>query len=730
MTQKKSSYNHSEQTQADNGKVFRIALAGNPNSGRTTIFNALTGDAKNVGNYPGVTVERTSSVILIGGCRMEIIDLPGVYSLSDSGENELEYKDFYNGSFDLILNVIDAGSLKRNLLLATELFELKQPTLLVFSMADEAREQGLVLDHNKIKEFTSCESLECTAVKKQGIDELKTRIWKILTQGLPSIPSPPSFGEEADSVIALLAKEITLSGKKAQFAPPDRFCALRLMENAPSFAETEHFTEFKDMACECAAQLVTTENLGSGTFMSELRYGYIEKFFANCVTSLHPSKTISLTDRIDALALNRFLGLPIFLLIMFAVFAFTFIGANPFTRLMGDFFAWGADSINSVWPSAWPDFLRALISEGIIGGVGGVLVFLPNIVFLFLALAILEDTGYMTRAAFVMDGFMHIFGLHGKSFIPMLLGFGCTVPAVMATRTIENERDRKATIFVLPLMSCGARLPIYSMIIPAFFPEAYQALMMWIIYITGIIVALIGARILKSTMFKSENDLFILEMPPYRLPGVKTVFATVGDEAYQYLKKAGTLILLFSIAIFIMSKYPEKKVFDADYDAQIAAVQNDKSLDDHERKEKISLSESNKAAESLEYSSAGRIGKVLSYAFAPLGFDWKVSSSLVGALAAKELFVSQMGILHAAHGNTKEEKGSRLIAALKHSYTPLQGFVIMIFCLLTLPCIGTLSVVYKETKSLRFTVTQALTLTATAYVLAFAVYHAGLWILS
>ena len=382
--------------------------------------------------------------------------------------------------------------------------------------------------------------------------------------------------------------------------------------------------------------------------------------------------------------------------------------------------------MNALWPAGRLEYLHSLIVEGIIGGVGGVLVFLPNILILFLAIAFLEGTGYMARAAFVMDGFMHKFGLHGKSFIPMLLGFGCTVPAIMATRTIESERDRLTTILVLPLMSCGARLPIYSLLIPAFFPPFWQAPIMWLIYLIGVVLALLCAGILKSTLFKGEDDIFVMELPPYRMPTLRSILLYMLERTMMYLHKAGTFILTASIILFLFNTLPEKpkEMYTKDYAAETVKVEQATNLSEQEKKSRIQTLSAEKEKERLQYSIAGRIGNAMTVVFRPIGFDWKICSALIGAFAGKELFVSQLGILN-SFGDA-EENATSLREKLRADYTPLQGFCIMLFCLITMPCIATVAVVKRETNSWKWMFFQMIGLTLLAYLITLAVYQIGL----
>jgi ferrous iron transport protein B len=386
-------------------------------------------------------------------------------------------------------------------------------------------------------------------------------------------------------------------------------------------------------------------------------------------------------------------------------------------------FAALGEGINAIWPAGKLEFLNSLLIDGIIAGVGGVIVFLPNILLLFLAIAFLEDSGYMARAAFVMDGVMRIFGLHGKSFIPLILGFGCSVPAIMATRSIESESDRKATIMVLPLMSCGARLPIYSLLIPAFFAPASQASMMWLIYAIGIVAALCAAKLMKSTLFKGDGEVYLMELPPYRMPTPRSILLNMWDRGVMYLHKAGTIILAASIILFIANSYPKRSSFSTDYEAQLTKIAADSNLAEAAREAAHADLLARQQAEIMEYTISGRLGKALQPVFKPLGFDWRATTASIGALAAKEVFVSQLGILFAV--GDADEESIPLREKLRQSYSPLQGFCMMLFSLLSIPCLATLIIIRRELNSWKYAMAEAIGLFMLAYIATFLVYQIG-----
>ena len=697
--------------------TFRIALAGNPNCGKTCIFNALTGARQHVGNYPGVTVESKGGSFKLNGMDIELIDLPGVYSLSSSSpEEEVVFQELTKPGIDLIINVIDSTIPQRSMYLTTQLAELHIPMLLTFNMADDAKKKGLKYNIPKLEKYFGSPIVQTVGNSSNGVQpllqELARTLAKLEDHGVPML----TYGADVDDAIKAVADKIDeLKIEKYQHIP-SRFFAIKLLEHDTCVWRLD---EFQSVHNEVEAQirhLLDQHAIEADTFMADRRYAMLSGACRDTIT-ITQERRREISDKIDAVLTNKFLGFPIFLAIMYATFWFTFTVAEPPMEWIENFFGWLGEFIGSRLPEG---FWNSLIVDGIIGGVGGVIVFLPNILLLFFAIAILEDSGYMSRASFVMDGVMRKFGLQGRSFVPLVLGFGCTVPAVMATRTIESERDRTVTIMVLPLMSCGARLPIYALLIPAFFPEKYQAFTMWIVYIIGIVIALIAARIMKSTLFKGEGEVYLMELPPYRMPTVKSMMLHMWDRSKMYLQKAGTIILATSIILYLCNTYPEKTEFSQDYDAQIEAAQKAGAAEDDET---VVALENAKQNETLEYTISGRAGKVLEPIFAPMGFDWKISTATIGALAAKEVFVAQMGILYSEGEADEESEGLR--ATLSKTYTPLQAFCMMLFALLSIPCLATLAIIKRELNSWKMAVMEGAGLFVLAWVITTIVYQVG-----
>jgi len=705
-----------------------VALAGNPNSGKSTIFNRLTGARQHVGNYPGVTVERKEGICKHNDIEMQIVDLPGTYSLTAYSAEELVARNFViDERPDVVVDIIDSSNLERNLYLAVQFMELGVPLVLAFNMSDQARAMGYEFDIEKLSRFFGARIVKTVGNKGTGMEELLDAI--VLTakedEGLagksrrrvPSINYGQEIEEELQKIESLIKKSDSITDR---YDP--RWIAIKLLENDKDITARFGSSEINKQVEKSILHIEEILGEPPETAIAGCRYGFISGACQEAVRStIELRHTIS--DRIDSVATNRILGIPVFLGLMYLVFNLVFTLGNLPMEWIDGFFGWLSGVVQGWWPQGSESLLKSLLIDGIIGGVGGVIVFLPNILLLFLAIAILEDSGYMARAAFVMDRLMHKIGLHGKSFIPLLLGFGCTIPAIMATRTLENERDRLTTMLVAPLMSCGARLPIYALIIPAFFPQAWQGRMLWIIYMIGIALAILLAKILRISLLKGEAVPFVMELPPYRMPTIKGTLIHMWEHGWLFLRKAGTIILGISVLLWVTTTFPSlpnsvKAGFNNERNAVMAS-----HLTEREKADQISAIANKEAEASLEYSIAGRVGRALEPLFTPMGFDWKLVTPVIGAVAAKEVFVAQLGIVFSV-GEADEESQS-LRSKLQARYTPLQGFCIMLFMLIVAPCMATFAVMKSESGSWKWAILQFWGLTVLAWIITTTVYQFG-----
>ena len=685
-------------------KSIRIALAGNPNSGKTTMFNNLTGARQHVGNYPGVTVEKKEGRFRHGNREIHVTDLPGTYSLTAYTIEELIARNFLiDERPDVVVDIVDESNLERNLYLAVQLMELGVQLVLAFNMNDLAKAQGVEVDIELMSALFGVTIVPTVGHKGVGMTELKDAVIQVAGAKAPQKPRTVSYGEELDAelagIIPLLEKE---PGLIRGLNP--RWVAVKLLENDREVRQKVERTAADPSAIFSAVEVACgriERDFGDAAeiVIADHRYGFIS---GACQESVKMTVAVrhTISDKIDSVVTNRVLAIPIFLGLMYLVFKLTFTLGEPPMGWIESFVEWLSGAMGSLWPEGSESALRSLIVDGLIGGVGGVLVFLPNILLLFLAIAILEDSGYMARAAFIIDRLMHKIGLHGKSFIPMLIGFGCTVPAIMATRTLETRRDRLTTMLVLPLISCGARLPIYALFIPAFFPEQWRAPLLWIIYLVGLVLAILMAKLLRSTLFKGEVAPFVMELPIYRMPTLKGILIHMWVRSWMFLRKAGTIIVAISILLWVMMSYPK---------APESRLEG--------------LGENRAANVELSYSLAGRIGHALVPVMQPVGFDWRTTTAMIGAFAAKEVFVAQLGIIHSL--GEADEESEPLREVLRREYSPLQALSIMLFCLISAPCMVTIATTWRESGSIKWALLQLGGLTVLAYVVCLIVYQGG-----
>ena len=947
-----------------------VAVAGNPNSGKTTLFNNITGARQHVGNYPGVTVEKKEGRCVHQGVKMTMVDLPGTYSLAAYSIEELIARKFVvDDRPDVVVDIVDASNLERNLYLVSQFIELGVPLVIALNMTDVAAKRGIRIDEDQVAELIGCPVVPTVGSRNEGTAALLDAIVAAARAGAATNPERVRYGREIEDEILKITRALQPK-PDAGPQPPPRWVALKLLEKDEDVLKSLHESWERPEGVvqtvhESTAHLERIFGDEPEAIIADRRYGFARGVHLAAVTD-EAQDRLTRSDRIDKIVCSRLLGPVLFVVAMYAVFQMTFTIGGPLTDWIETFFDWSGRWVGSWWPAGAESPLKSLLVDGVISGVGGVMTFLPNILLLFLAIAFLEDSGYMARVAFLVDKLMHKIGLHGKSFIPMVIGLGCNVPGIMATRTLDSSRDRLTTLLVLPLMSCSARLPIYALIIPAFFPQRYYARMLLLMYLIGIALALISAKVLRSTLFRGEAMPFVMELPPYRLPTLRGTLIHMWERGWLYLKKAGTLILGASVVLWALTSYPRDHSLDRVYngaraeaeadlgepswrlnlgDVRGAAGLMDKLLSEaqlptpspsqriwqllgpeaqgqlqprkgseeqrgrelvaaldgllvrrdlyvpecfssivlgpevrkglaatprlpehavrrlnrklltaaypehlrpapakgirdvsvalgmapesttlaravhalrgpseqarHETwarlarsasdwakvqafmtmreqvlavrsettqglaKLRTSASEVNRLqalglqkqlsealgvlqakgpttytavvelvdevegpldarlvalsrasqTEALRHTVAGRVGRALEVVLKPLGFDWRIATAFIGALAAKEVFVAQMGIVFSLGEGQEGAEGLR--KTLQMHYTPLVGFCIMLFMLISTPCVATVAVTKRETNSWRWALFQLGSLTVMAYVITLAVYQLG-----
>lgn len=697
-----------------------VALAGNPNSGKTTIFNNITGARQHVGNYAGVTVERREGHRSFEGQDLMVIDLPGTYSLTANSLDEVVARNvIIDEKPDLIVNILDAANLERNLYLAVQLLELERPLVLALNMADMAEQAGIKLDVHALQKRFGIPVVKMVGNRNQGTDELLHEVVGVAGK-ISATPFILNYGETIEKAISEVSSSIE---KLTEVKYPRRWLAIKLLENDREIKDAvnkinggDHVLHVAEVARNKTAMLVGDE---LEYIMSASRYQFVGEIYNEFVDS-NSRQELSGSDKIDMVLTHRVFGLPIFFGIMWLLFNMVFtIGEIPQGWIQAGFL-WLGEAISSNLAAGE---LRSLLVDGVIGGVGGVVVFLPSILLLFLGIALLEDTGYMARAAFVMDRVMRAVGLHGKSFIPLLLGFGCSVPAIMGTRTLENRGDRMVTILVSPLMSCSARLPVYTLLIAAFFSEQMAGTVLFAVYFLGISLAVLMSLIFRKWLFPGATEPFLMEMPPYHVPTLRSIMIHMWERSLLYLKKAGTLILAASIMIWFMTNYPTNVEFSQDFDAAKTAA-----TAQHGEQAAAPIIEQlvkKQASEKLSLSYAGRFGHFIEPVIKPLGFDWKMGVGLVSAVAAKEVLVSTMATIYSV-GEIGDDPQS-LQAALKAdpSFNSLVAFSLMVFTLIYSPCLAVLAVIRRETNSWKWPAFSFVYSTALAWLMSFLVYQGG-----
>ncbi len=697
-----------EELAAVRSKTINVALVGNPNCGKTSIFNVAAHAHERVGNYSGVTVDEKIGTFQHKGYTFNLVDLPGTYSLSAYSPEELYVRNhLIDKSPDVILNVVDAGNLSRNLYLTTQLIDMDMTMVMALNMYDELKRSGDRLDIEQLSTLLGMPIVPTTGRSGEGIDTLFDTIIAVF-EGKEKRERHIhiNHGAELERNIRALRSEIYNHGFSDQLST--RFLSIKLLENDKHLIEVvgrrDNDGSIMKLRQELSDSYLEKNGNDIENAITDAKYGFIRGAMAECYEKNKHVDPHVLTEKIDTVVTNRWLGYPIFLILLFVTFYCTFsLGAYPMDWIDA-LFGWLGDLVSTNM-SDGP--LRSLLVDGIIGGVGGVIVFLPNILILYFFISIMEDSGYMARAAFIMDKMMHKMGLHGKSFIPMIMGFGCSVPAIMATRTIEDRKSRLLTILVIPLMSCSARIPTYVILISAFFSH-HVALIIMGLYMLGLIMAVLVAKLFSRFLVKGESLPFVMELPPYRKPTSKAVLRHTWEKGKEYLKKMGTIILAASIIIWALGYFPHG---------------NDSRLS---------------AKEKMEESYLGKVGRFIEPVMQPAGMDWKQSVALLTGAAAKEVVASTMGVLYSSieesdqmadDGGSSEEGALRISQLISRNMTPLSAASMLIFVLLYMPCLSAVIAVKNETGTWRWALFTAFYTIALAWIGSTLFYQIGILLL-
>ena len=720
--------------QSERTKTINIALVGNPNCGKTTIFNAISGSKERVGNYSGVTVDIHKATFKSKGYTFNFYDLPGTYSLTAYSTEEIYVRKFiYEQTPDIVINVLDSTNLERSLFLTTQLIDMDLRTILALNMFDEMQKNKLELDQEELAKLIGIPIVPTISSKGIGIDALIDKAIEVF-EGKDKFSRHVhiNYGKELEQSIQRIRQKVK------EFKPitdkiSSRFISIKLLEKDKQILELlsgyANFDDIKDITNKEVKKIELLENDDSETIVTNAKYSFVSGALKETFKDPEEGKKTR-SEQIDSVLTHKYFGFPIFTALLFFMFWTTFkLGNYPM-----DWIDLGVTTLGDFVGKIVPDgMLNDLLVDGIISGTGSVLVFLPNILILFFFISLLEGSGYMARAAFIMDNIMHRFGLHGRSFIPMIMGFGCNVPAILATRSMRNRGDRILTMLIIPFMSCSARLPVYILIISAFFVK-YQAWILIGIYAVGIIFAFLTAQILNKTVFKNKETPFVMELPTYRLPTMRNVIYHMWDKTQHYLKKIGTIILLGVVIIWALEYFPRTTENTAHFEAQIATVEDNAELSETSKTELVSVIEQEQESDRLINSYLGQMGQVIEPVMRPLGFDWKMSISLLAGLPAKEIVVSTMGVIYQTNADentvslqnklqdevfqTGKNKGKQI-------FTTPTALAFLIFILIYFPCIGVVATIKNEAGSWKWAAFSVMYTTGLAWVAAFVVQHIG-----
>ncbi len=738
---------------SEKSKVINVAFVGNPNSGKTTIFNYSSKSRERVGNYGGVTIDLKTATFKHAGYSFNITDLPGTYSLSAYSPEELYVRDFIvENTPDVVINIIDASNLERNLYLTTQLIDMDIKVIVALNMYDDLIKKNDRFDFITLGRMIGIPFSPTVGSSGKGIKELFEKVIEVYNDNDPTVRHIHiNYGPEVEESIYHIQDKLKI---KENYNITDkissRFIAIKLLENDEGIKKimvnTENYEDIISASQKEIKRLESVYSEDSETIIADAKYGFITGALKETYKSAKVIKR-NTTDIIDNVITHKYMGYPIFILFMWIMFSSTFIlGQYPM-----DWIGKGVIFTGSLISKIMHDsVIKDLIIEGIIGGVGSVIVFFPNILILFLFISFMEDTGYMARVAFIMDKLMHKIGLHGKSFIPLVMGFGCNVPAIMSTRMIENKNNRLLTMLINPFMSCSARLPVYILLIGAFFPR-HRGTILFLIYLSGILLAICVALVLKRVFFRSREAPFVMELPPYRMPTLKSIIKHMWYKASQYIKKIGGVILVASVIVWILGYFPRNIEYSADYIRQIeelnakydpiinSAGPNDNRISEDlpvEKQEQLRAIELSREAERKEKSLIGQIGKFVEPALRPLGFDWKMGVSLITGIAAKEIVISTMGVIYQA-GGVEGDIAESLPVKLQNAvykegkrkgekvFTPLTAISFLMFILIYFPCIGVIATIRKESGSPWWALFTVVYTTSLAWLVSFIIFQAG-----
>jgi len=709
------------------GKEIQIAFVGNPNSGKTSLFNFASRSKEHVGNYSGVTVDSKSAKYKFNDYLLNLTDLPGTYSLSTYTPEELYVRKYIFGEMpDVVINVVDASNLERNLYLTTQLIDMDIKVIIALNMYDELRKKGDEFNFDSLGKMIGIPIIPTIGSKGFGVNDLFNKVIDVYEDRDQSVRHIHiNYGKDVEKSIRNIQDEIW-ENKKITDVVSSRFYAIKLLEKDASanftLSKWDNYESIQQTSEKEIKKLESLITEDSETIITDAKYGFIagalkETYKGNINTRRRK------TEKIDRFLTHKYLGFPFFIFFLWLMFQSTFsLGQHPM-EWIDSLVSLLSESVSNIMADG-P--LKDLFVNGVIGGVGGVIIFLPNILILFFFISLMEDTGYMARAAFIMDRIMHKIGLHGRSFIPLIMGFGCNVPAIMSTRTIENRQNRLLTMLINPFMSCSARLPVYVLIISAFFTKR-PGLVLFSIYIIGIAVASIVAIIFKKTLFKSKEIPFVMELPPYRIPTVRNTIRHMWHKGEQYLQKMGGVILIASVLIWALGYYPKNIDYSVNYKHEISKIEKENP---YNKSELIDNLLSQKHNEQQAKSYIGRIGKFIEPVMRPLGFDWKMSVSILSGVAAKEIVVSTMGVLYQAD---EDESGNNLVSRLKNEknedgknqFTPLVAYGFLIFILLYFPCIASVVAISKESGHWKWAIFTMLYTTFLAWFMSLLIYQIG-----